>query len=137
MRKYVFDACSLIAYTNDEQGADVVEQLIGDAGDGTVKLFMNRINLTEVYYDAWKSRGEQAAEEFIQGFSDLPVTVIDVLSESVMKVAARFKTSYKVSVADSFALATALLEDAALVTSDHHEFDVIEKAEEVSFHWIR
>jgi predicted nucleic acid-binding protein len=41
------------------------------------------------------------------------------------------------SLADSFALATALCRGAALVTADHHEFDAVEQAEPVGFLWFR
>jgi predicted nucleic acid-binding protein len=54
-----------------------------------------------------------------------------------MKEAARFKLAFKMSVADSFALATAKLEDVTLITADHHEFDPIDEAGEIEFLWIR
>ena len=54
-----------------------------------------------------------------------------------MKEAAYFKLTYKVSVADSFALATTKLEDATLVTADHHEFATIDAVNEVSILWFR
>ena len=39
--------------------------------------------------------------------------------------------------ADSIALAQTLILDGELLTSDHHEFDVIEEKEDISFCWIR
>jgi hypothetical protein len=35
------------------------------------------------------------------------------------------------------ALAQALILDAEFLTSDHHEFDVVEKSEPVRLYWIR
>jgi hypothetical protein len=42
----------------------------------------------------------------------------------------------KISLADSIALSTAYLLKG-MVTSDHHEFDIIEQKEKISFCWIR
>ena len=42
-----------------------------------------------------------------------------------------------ISLADSFALAQALISDGELLTSDHHEFDEIEGNELITFCWIR
>jgi predicted nucleic acid-binding protein len=52
-------------------------------------------------------------------------------------MAARFKARFRISLADSVALALAVVCDAPLVTCDHHEFDPIETAGEVRFLWIR
>ena len=39
--------------------------------------------------------------------------------------------------ADSFALALAAQLDASLISTDHHEFDDVEKSGEVKFFWLR
>lgn len=67
----------------------------------------------------------------------LPVTIIDTLNDEVFFEAGRLKSDYKISLADSIALAEAKTRGAILVTADHHEFDIIDKAESVRFHWIR
>ena len=45
---FVFDACSLIAYLRDEEGADAVEALLLDRYN---ICLMHAVNLCEVYYD--------------------------------------------------------------------------------------
>ena len=47
------------------------------------------------------------------------------------------KATYKVSLADSIALAEAVISNGLLMTSGHHEFDAIESAEDIKFYWIR
>jgi hypothetical protein len=47
------------------------------------------------------------------------------------------KTSYKISLADSVAFAEASIYGGSLVTADHHEFDSVEKGENINFVWIR
>jgi len=55
----------------------------------------------------------------------------------MLRQAIYFKTTYAVSVADVLALGLTKARQAVMVTADHHEFDVIDQAHEVSFHWIR
>ncbi|MDR0459858.1 MAG: hypothetical protein LBH62_00220 [Nitrososphaerota archaeon] len=59
------------------------------------------------------------------------------LTDIVFNEAGRFKASYRISLADSIALAETTVFGGELLTADHHEFDVIEKQEEIKFHWIR
>jgi len=40
-------------------------------------------------------------------------------------------------LANSIALSMAYLQKGILVTSDHHEFDIVEQREKISFYWIR
>ena len=136
-KKYILDACSVIAYLLKEDGADIVETLIGDAIDNKTEVSMHKLNLYEVYYDTWKSLGEETAENMYNTFMKLPVSIIDSISDELMTEAARLKTEHRVSVADSFALATARLKGAVLVTSDHREFDPVDKKGDIDFLWIR
>jgi predicted nucleic acid-binding protein len=54
-----------------------------------------------------------------------------------LQAATRFKTRYKISLADSFALGLADVLDADIVSADHHEFEPVEKAGENSVVWFR
>jgi PIN domain nuclease of toxin-antitoxin system len=45
--------------------------------------------------------------------------------------------AYKISLADSIVLAQTIVTGGALLTADHHEFDLIEGKEPIHFHWIR
>jgi PIN domain nuclease of toxin-antitoxin system len=51
MNRYIIDACALIAYFRKEQGYSVVDSIIEQAKQGEARLYMNRLNLLEVYYD--------------------------------------------------------------------------------------
>ena len=135
--KYVLDACSVIAYLTKEEGADAIEKLIHEAIDGDSELLMHKLNFYEVYYDTLRSQGKETAEIVFDTFKKLPVTIIESISDELMVEAARIKTGHSISVADSFALATARLHGATLVTSDHHEFNPVEDAGEIAFLWIR
>jgi predicted nucleic acid-binding protein len=77
------------------------------------------------------------AENVYAAVLRLPITIIDGIKDEVFREAARIKTQYKMSLADSIALGEASIMGASLLTSDHHEFDAVEKSESISFLWIR
>jgi predicted nucleic acid-binding protein len=67
-----------------------------------------------------------------------PITILSDISDAIFEEAGRLKASYKVSFADTFALATASVTDATLLTADHHEMDAVEQNEQnIKFHWVR
>jgi len=59
------------------------------------------------------------------------------VNDELLQAAARFKTRYKISLADSFALGLADVLDAVIVSADHHEFEPVEQAGEVTVMWFR
>jgi len=137
MRRYVLDACALVAFFNDEPGADMVESLFLEASHGKCVIIMNKYNLLEVYYGYLRANGEDFAENMLDIVESSGIRICDVLTDVLFRQASKFKTSYKVSLADSMALAQAVVEQAVLVTSDHHEMDAIEKDGKLEFHWVR
>ncbi|MBZ4654597.1 MAG: PilT protein domain protein [Peptococcaceae bacterium] len=135
--KYVIDACALISFLYDEQGADKVQKVLEDAYAGTAEVFMHKINVLEVYYNIFRAEGEEKARLFYTQVNELPITIIDNLSDTMFTEAGRLKASYRMSIADSIAVAEAAIRKAALLTSDHHEFDIIDEKEDIEFAWIR
>ena len=135
--KYVLDACSLIAYFNDEEGSLTVKSILAEAVSGDTTVLIHRVNLFEVYYDLLRSGGEIMARTAMAFLYDSPVEIINIITDEIMEEAARFKLSYKISVADSFALAISKLEGATLITADHHEFNAIDEANELPILWFR
>jgi len=131
------DACALIAFLRDESGAEAVTAVLKCAKQGKAEICMNSINLLEVYYDIYRNLGKAKADEELLMIKELPIVIQSELTDSVFNEAGRFKASYRVSLADSIALAETTVSGGELLTADHHEFDVIEKQEEIKFHWIR
>jgi len=134
---FVLDACALIALFDDERGADKVEDIIQKAKRKECIVYMNKLNLLEIYYGVYRDDGKIKAEATLIRALNLPLKVVDKLEDNIFKEAGRFKAKYIISLADSIALAEAKVRDAILVTADHHEFDVIDKDGEVMFYWIR
>ena len=137
MKKYVLDACAMLAVLSDEPGAEVVEDIYKKAAIGEVLLAINKLNLLEVYYDLVRAYGNARADEILDEIKRLPIVVYHEISDDVFKEAGRLKAFYRISLADSIALAQTMSLNGELLTADHHEFDVIEGCEPISFKWIR
>lgn len=134
--RFVFDACALIAYLNDEAGAEIVEELLESARQDKIELYVAAVNVYELYYDCLR-RDNATAQELVEDIYDLPLTIVEELNRPLMQNAGKFKAKYRISLADSVALGLAQQLDAFLVTSDHHEFDTIERDGVIRFWWIR
>ena len=137
-KKYVLDACALIALLRNEDGAAVVADVINEANKDEIFLSIHKANLLEVYYDMCRVIGTEKADEVIDKIKCRPIQIIAEISDAIFIEAGRLKTMYKVSFADVFALATASVTGATLLTSDHHEIDIVEQSEPgIKFIWIR
>jgi predicted nucleic acid-binding protein len=131
------DACALLALLRNEPGADMVASVINAANNGEAEIVMGKVNLLEVYYDLYRSRGKEKADYVLAEIRKRPIKINAEISDELFQQAGRLKASYNISLADSFALAQAIVSEGELLTADHHEFDIIEGKEPVSLQWIR
>jgi len=138
MRKaFVLDACALIAFLNDEEGAHLVEKLLCESTAQDVDLVMSRVNLLEIYYGIYRDDGIDEAKNVLAKIENLPVKIIDTLTDEVFYEAGKLKATNKISLADAIAIAEANVRDVDLVTCDHHEFDTLVKEDKMAAYWIR
>ena len=129
----VLDSYSLIAYLENEDGADKMIQIFQVARDSGRALLLSVVNWGEVYYITLREAGRERAEAVVHLISTLPVQIIPADLE-LTKQAAEFKSSRRMSYADCFAAALAKLRKAELVTGDG-DFKQVE--EDVKVLWIR
>lgn len=134
VKTYVLDACALIAYLRDESGGEVLENLLANPNH---RFVLHAITLGEVYYDSLRTIGEVGAEELFSDMARLPVEVMWRLTPELLTQAGQYKTTERISFADSFVLALATLEQATVVSTDHHEFDEIKRKALLPFFWLR
>ena len=120
-----------------EDGADKVIAAYNQAVSGKAELIMNKLNLLEVYYGDYRVHGKEAADNMVAKVQMSSIQIVSEIKDDVFLEAGRLKATYKISLADSVALAQSLVSGGALLTADHHEFDVIEKRENIRFQWIR
>ena len=135
--RVVLDAGAMLAYLEDEPGAELVDELLAH-GD----VWMNLINLGEVTYIVERERGVRKADEIFaeltadqQSNGRPPLHWIPV-DARLVRQASRFKAGRGLSYADAFAAASAKLLDCPLVACrDDEEFQAVEPLG-VKIHWI-
>ena len=138
MPDYLLDACAMLALFNDEEGAELVSNLLDRAKYGEITLGINAVNLIEVYYDRIRVNGADQAETIIREiYKTFPVSIIETLDTAIVRDAARLKARGKMSFADTILVATARCTGATIVTCDHVELDPVEQQEHIPFLWIR
>ena len=134
---YILDACAMIAYFNDETGAEVVSGRIDNMHEGSAMLLMHKINLLEIYYCFYKERGKDLADAMFNEVKECGIHIIDYISDMVFAEAGRLISEYRISLGDSLLLAQAYASGASVLTCDHHEFDPVNAKEQIVFEWIR
>lgn len=77
----------------------------------------------ECRYRLWKDHGRDAADELFRTLSLLPATRVDV-DDTLIMIASELKAQHRISVADSWIIATAITRNATLVHKDP-EFDAL------------
>jgi predicted nucleic acid-binding protein len=117
MKRMVLDASALISFFENRSGGDTIENLVAESVDGKTELFMSVVNWGEVYYTAWRGRGEDAARQMAAEISQFPIQVINA-DFDLTKSAAALHAKYNLPYADCFAAALSKIWKAELVTSD-------------------
>jgi predicted nucleic acid-binding protein len=132
---YVLDACALIAFLNNEAGSDTVAELLVRAEVGADRLYMSGIQVMEVFYDRIYVKGMEYAETVLENIFNSRIIVLTEISRDIIREAGRFKTTYSMSLADTFASATAKILGSTLITKDN-EMKEAEEAGEFSVQWL-
>ena len=132
MEKITLDSHAVIKLLRNEDGAGKVERIINEAKENRVPLLMSVVNLGEVFYITQRKHGTQEALRACDALESVPINMIPAGKEISM-LAASLKSEKKMSYADCFAAATAMMHKTALVTGDK-EFKEVEK--EIKVLWI-
>jgi len=134
---FILDACALIALLAGEHGAESVKKIIQNAVDGDITVKINQINLLEVYYKVCNVYNQDEANRTMKKIKEFPMEIIIGLKEDVFNEAGRIKSKYKIPLGDSIAVAECIIGKGILVTSDHNDFEKIEKKENIKINWFR
>ena len=114
----VVDTWAALAFLRREGSADTtMRRYLKRADSGNLRLLMNLVNLGEVYYRMIQLAGVDNADERLRLLRKLPIEMVPVREPLAME-AGRIKAQYRVSFADAFAVATARVEDGAVLTGD-------------------
>ena len=132
MKRYVFDSYALIAFFENEQGANIVENALRELITKKAFGWMSVINWGEVYYSTYRELGVEMAEKAISQIKMYPIEIVDA-DQGLTKDAALLKSRYRVAYAECFAVALANKMKAVVLTGDP-EFKALQKNVEVL--WI-
>ena len=132
MASKVLDSYALMAFFEDESGADLVRELILKAEENKINLLMSVVNLGEVWYSIARTNSHQVADQYIGEIRGMAIEIVDV-DWQLTRQAAVFKVKGNISYGDCFAAALAKSKKAELVTGDK-EFRYLE--EQIKIQWL-
>jgi predicted nucleic acid-binding protein len=125
MAGYVLDTSAILAYLRDEVGAGLVEGVLEQSSkvtrSDTKPVLVPFIAMMEVEYQTRRQRATVDVDFLLASVEQWPVDIRE--SDRVWRrQAALLKTAGRLSLADAWIAALALMEDAELVHKDP-EFD--------------
>ena len=113
MPAFCLDTSAILTLRDDEPGAERVAMLL-DGPDPCFACFITRM---EVFYRVWKDEGEGSGRLAYEQLQSLPIEWVDQ-TEPLLLEASRIKALHRLSVADAWIAAAALLSRATLLHKD-------------------
>ncbi len=124
MALYALDTSAVSAVLRGEPGFELVEGLLYEARQSQERtILMPFIVLMETEYTSLRYAQRDIVDQWMALVDSWPVEVVES-SYSWRRAAAAVKSTYRLSLADAWVAALALLHDAELVHKDP-EFDAI------------
>ena len=130
---YVLDAFAVMAYFENEPGAERVEQILKDAAEGKAHAFISIINLGEVIYNTERRYGLNKAQDTLALIQEMPVEVLPADDQTVL-AAAHIKANHPISYADAFVIVAAQKINGMIMTGDPEFQDITEL---VQIEWLK
>ena len=131
---YVRDSFALLAYLEGEEGQERVQSVLEDAAARRLPAYLSLINLGEVVYITERERGLTEARRVLAAVDQLPLQIVGV-SRGTVLAAAHVKARFPIAYADAFAVVTAQIHGAVVMTGDP-EFEPLVDAGVISVAWL-
>ena len=128
----VLDSWAVLAYLGDELAGEQVADLIANAHENRIPMYMSVVNAGEVWYILAREISEAKADSALTDLTGLGIELTDV-DWPITRIAGTFKARFRMSYADCFAAALAKDRKSELVTGDK-EFKQAEG--EISIRWL-
>ena len=132
-KRSLLDSFAVLAWIQDEKGAQEVEDLLYRAQEGKEQVILNIINLGEIYYRCARAQDLSFGRDIVTNLKLLPIKIYPCPDDLVLE-ASEIKAEYPIAYADAFVVATALRETARVITGDP-DFKKVEHLLEIE--WIR
>ena len=115
--RYVFDSSAFLTLFEKEDGVLTIRDLLFKALNDQIDIFASFVSYTEIFYTTYQREGEQIALQRFDMMNKLKIIRVDSSIELSLK-AGKLKAIHKLSFADAWIAATALMLDAILVHKD-------------------
>ena len=132
MSGYLFDSHALLAFFQNEPGAEIVAKIMRSSMEQDLDRLICMINAGEILYLTKRRFGDAKKLEILSRIHQLGFKLLSV-TDAIVFQAAEYKAQYAMSYADCFALACAINHAAVLVTGDP-EFKIVEHLVKIT--WI-
>lgn len=110
---FLFDTSALLTLWNDEEGADLVENILRSGA----RVCVSFMSCMEGRYRIWKNADKEESDEFARYLDLLPLEKINV-TDAVFEKSIEIKATKNMSGCDSWIAATAFAENAVLLHKD-------------------
>ena len=117
--RFVLDTSAVLALIEDADGADRVEHVLRKA-----KVFIPWVVLMEVYALTCREYGESEADQRYALLGQTHATLLEEIDEPTLLIAARIKSTHRLSFADAVIAAYSIRERATLLHKDP-QFEVL------------
>lgn len=121
----VLDTSAVLAYVDDEDGAEIVEDCLRSGRRQELALYASFVTLTEIRYITIQEKDASSADYLVGLVKSWPLRWV-YPDEKQCLLAARYKAEYGISLADSFVAAATYFLNATLVHKDP-EFEPMAK----------
>lgn len=115
--KFVLDSYALIAYLENENGAETVQKILEKSEAGAYQILLSVINWGEVYYSIYRTKGEKSASDCLDIIDQLPIKLV-IADKKQVYASAKIKSAYAVAYGDCFATALVLQNSCQVITGD-------------------
>ena len=123
---FILDTSTLLAYIEDEDGAEYAEDLLIRAERNEITIYIPFVSLTEVMYITLQEKDENTAQARVDLIKSLSC-IVEESSETLNFAAARLKAKNRISLADAYIAALCQERNGVLVHKDP-EFEKLSPA---------
>jgi len=117
MSAFLLDTSAILTLRDDEEGSQIVADLLEQAHNNEITCYGCFISLMEVLYRVWKDENEQAGWITYEMVKSLPIVWVHE-DKQLLELSASVKAQNSLSLADAWIAATAILHKATLVHKD-------------------
>jgi predicted nucleic acid-binding protein len=117
-----FDSEAILAFFLGEAGGEVVRDSLLRVQQGEVQGYLNIVNLTEIYYILSRVSSD-LAEQKQRNLRLYGLKIVPIEDNGLWREAAKIKSAHSLSLADAFAVATALYFRTRLVVGSDEELN--------------